>query len=47
MRGTPLERFEAKYIPEPNSGCWLWLGSASGRLGNMARIKKINTKVVI
>lgn len=22
-----LERFEAKYIPEPNSGCWLWLGS--------------------
>lgn len=22
-----LERFESKYIPEPNSGCWLWLGS--------------------
>ena len=19
-----LERFEAKFIPEPNSGCWLW-----------------------
>jgi hypothetical protein len=19
------ERFEEKYIPEPNSGCWLWL----------------------
>jgi hypothetical protein len=19
-----LERFEEKYIPEPNSGCWLW-----------------------
>lgn len=19
-----LERFEAKYIPEPNTGCWLW-----------------------
>ncbi len=18
------ERFEAKFIPEPNSGCWLW-----------------------
>jgi hypothetical protein len=30
--GTPLERFEKKYIPEPNSGCWLWLAqvSASG-----------------
>lgn len=21
-----VARFEAKYIPEPNSGCWLWLG---------------------
>jgi hypothetical protein len=21
------ERFEQKYIPEPNSGCWLWLGA--------------------
>jgi hypothetical protein len=23
---TPLMRFEGNYIPEPNSGCWLWLG---------------------
>ena len=22
---TLAERFEQKYIPEPNSGCWLWL----------------------
>lgn len=22
-----LERFESKFIPEPNSGCWLWLGA--------------------
>lgn len=21
------EAFEAKYIPEPNSGCWLWTGA--------------------
>jgi HNH endonuclease len=21
-----LKRFERKYIPEPNSGCWLWTG---------------------
>lgn len=21
-----LKRFERKYIPEPNSGCWLWVG---------------------
>ena len=26
-RKTLLERFESKYIPEPNSGCWLWEGS--------------------
>ena len=25
---TPaIDRFEAKYIPEPNSGCWLWTGA--------------------
>lgn len=23
---TLLQRFEANYIPEPNSGCWIWLG---------------------
>jgi hypothetical protein len=22
-----LDRFEAKYTPEPNSGCWLWTAS--------------------
>jgi hypothetical protein len=24
---TLQERFNAKYVPEPNSGCWLWLGA--------------------
>lgn len=24
------ERFEEKFIPEPNSGCWLWIGAESG-----------------
>ena len=24
MAKTLLERFNEKYIPEPNSGCWLW-----------------------
>jgi hypothetical protein len=28
--GTLLERFERKYIPEPNSGCWLWIGAIGG-----------------
>ena len=23
---TALERFESKYTPEPNSGCWIWIG---------------------
>lgn len=24
---TVLERFEAKFIPEPNCGCWIWTAS--------------------
>jgi adenine-specific DNA methylase len=32
-----IERIEAKSIPEPNSGCWLWVAKVSrdgyGRLG--------------
>lgn len=24
-------RFERQYIPEPNSGCWLWTGAVDGR----------------
>ncbi len=29
---TPfIERFEAKYIPEPNSGCWLWTAFCTPR----------------
>lgn len=27
------ERFEKNFIPEPNSGCWLWLGALSKRGG--------------
>ena len=27
-RQTAIERFEAKFIPEPNSGCWLWIASS-------------------
>jgi hypothetical protein len=22
-----LREFETRYIPEPNSGCWLWTGT--------------------
>lgn len=36
-RLTELERFEQKVSPEPNSGCWLWIGAYTddgyGQLG--------------
>lgn len=33
---SDLERFEAKFIPEPNTGCWLWSGGTvvTGARGN-------------
>lgn len=30
---TTMERFEAKFIPEPNSGCWLWTASSFNKQG--------------
>lgn len=30
---SALERFESKFIPEPNSGCWLWQAATSRRYG--------------
>lgn len=33
-RRIPIkERFERLYIPEPNSGCWLWLGALNRGYG--------------
>ena len=29
MKMSVIERFESKYIPVTESGCWLWLGSLS------------------
>src|SRR6185312_10945036 len=38
QRGTLLERFETKFIPEPNTGCWLWTGTLHrGGYGKMGR----------
>lgn len=28
-----IENFEAKAFPEPNSGCWLWMGAANQQEG--------------
>lgn len=30
MRGTLADRFNAKWTPEPFSGCWLWIGAVVG-----------------
>lgn len=27
---TVMERFESYIFPEPNTGCWLWLGTCTG-----------------
>lgn len=29
MKGTAEERFEAKFVPEPNSGCYLWTAAVT------------------
>jgi hypothetical protein len=29
MRGSASERFDAKVMRDPNSGCWLWTGSSN------------------
>ena len=26
----PVKAFHERYIPEPNSGCWLWIGTLTG-----------------
>jgi len=28
---SDLQRFQSKYIPEPNSGCWLWIGATTAK----------------
>lgn len=33
MNASELQRFEDKYCPEPNSGCWLWTGGGSRGYG--------------
>lgn len=38
---TLIERFYNKFIPEPNSGCWLWIGCIiSTGYGNIALGKR-------
>lgn len=36
VRGTLEERFWAKIMTEPNTGCWLWCGDFNGVYGNFS-----------
>lgn len=41
MKKSILQRFQDKYIPEPNSGCWLWTANCiRGGYGGMFGDKK-------
>lgn len=35
-----LHRFENKYIPEPNTGCWIWLAATGGNGYGMIYVAK-------
>lgn len=41
-----LERIELHYIPEPNSGCWLWEGGTAGNNGYAAIARKSGSRMV-
>lgn len=32
------ERFEEQYVPEPNSGCWIWTGRVLAKAGGYGRL---------
>jgi len=37
------ERFENKFIPEPNSGCWLWIGTNNRGYGSFFSERKLRS----
>jgi HNH endonuclease len=41
------QRFETKIIPEPNSGCWLWLGALDGKGYGRAKIAKTRKNAAV
>lgn len=46
MRATIQEKFDRRYTPEPNTGCWLWIGAVDtagyGRLGEKVRAHRLS-----
>ena len=43
-RGRPRIRWEDHYQPEPNSGCWLWLGTVKGGGKDYGRIRRADRR---
>ena len=47
MKINPIDRFEVKVIPEPNSGCWIWTGCITkdgyGRFHDGTRVRNAHT----
>ncbi len=39
-RRTPFEKFNARWIPEPLSGCWLWTGKLHFGYGRFSGVSK-------
>lgn len=40
LSATSIAEFESLYVPEPNSGCWLWTGALSTRGYGFKRFRK-------
>ena len=40
-----FERIESRISPEPNTGCWLWMGSITGNGYGNIRVKSGTTLV--
>ncbi|KKM92270.1 hypothetical protein LCGC14_1220230 [marine sediment metagenome] len=42
--GGQVARFDSRWIPEPNSGCWLWLGARTkdgyGQIGFDGKVRR-------
>lgn len=36
-----ISRFESKFVPEPNSGCYLWIAAAGRRYGHFGMHGKV------
>lgn len=42
-----VERFHASYIPEPNTGCWFWLGALSKGNSGYGQIMRETSRTYI